>query len=75
MQQKAPQPQPPITVQHALAPATGNVVMIFSQKIDMLIFTPEQAALFVIRVLEGVKQAKPACADGFSWPQRETVRG
>lgn len=63
-------PQSPVKIQHGIAPATGNVVMIFSQKVDLLVFTPEQAVAFCIQVLEGAKESKPATVANINWPRQ-----
>lgn len=74
MAQKATPPDQTIKIQHGIAPATGNVVMIFSQKADLLVFTPEQAVAFAIQVLEGAKQSKPASVAGLSWPAQPPIK-
>lgn len=73
MAQKIAPQNNPITIQHGIAPATGNVVTIFSEKCDLLVFTPEQAVAFAIQVLEGAKESKPASVTGLTWPAQPKV--
>lgn len=76
MAQKAiPQQQHPITIQHGIAPATGNVVTMFSEKCDLLVFTPEQAVAFCIQILEGAKESKPSSVAGLTWPAQPRIGG
>ncbi len=56
-----------IKLQHEIAPASRKVVVIFSEKVDLLVMTAEQAVTEAVRLLESAKQSNPAAVNGISW--------